>query len=78
MHDLAMTKYDQAWSNFPVDAKAPLTRSGSIWNRTRTVWIGFAFTRELMEPFHTELLAVPELVHLEIRPRTEPNQKVLV
>ena len=43
-----------------------------------TVRIGLAFTRELMEPFHTELLAVPELVHLESRSRTEPNQKVLV
>ena len=34
--------------------------NGSMWNRTRTVRIGLAFTRELMEPFHTELLAVPE------------------
>ena len=25
-----------------------------MWNRTRTVRIGLAFTRELMEPFHTE------------------------
>ena len=30
------------------------------------------------ETFHTELLAVPELVHLESRSRTEPNQKVLI
>ena len=52
--------------------------NGSMWNRTRTVRIGLAFTRELMEPFHTELLAVPELVHLESRSRKEPNQKVLV
>ena len=28
-----------------------------------------------MEPFHTEQLAVPELVHLESRSRMEPNQK---
>ena len=47
--------------------------NGSMWNRTRTVRIGLAFTRELMEPFHTEPLAVPELVHLESRFRTEPN-----
>ena len=46
-----------------------------MWNRTRTVRIGLAFTRELMEPFHTGPLAVPELVHLESRSRTEPNQK---
>ena len=52
--------------------------SGSMWNRTRTVRIGLAFTRELMELFHTEPLAVPELVHLESRSRTDPNQKVLV
>ena len=43
--------------------------------RTRTVRIGLAFTWELMEPFHTELLVVPELVHLESRSRMEPNQK---
>ena len=36
--------------------------NGSMRNRTRTVRIGLAFTRELMEPFYTELLAVPELV----------------
>ena len=52
--------------------------NGSIWNRTRTVRIGLAFTRGLIAPFHTELLAVPELVHLESKSRTEPNQKVLV
>ena len=58
--------------------------NGSMWNRTRTVQIGLAdtdsssFTRELMEPFHIEPLAVPELVHLESRSRTERNQKVLV
>ena len=52
--------------------------NGSLWNRTRTVRIGLAFTRELMEPFHTEPLAVPELVHLESGSSTEPNQKVLV
>ena len=49
-----------------------------MWNRTRTVRIGLAFTRELMEPFYTEPLAVPELVHMEGSSRTEPNQKVLV
>ena len=52
--------------------------NGSMWNRTRTVRIGLAFTRELMEPFYTEPLAVPELVHLESRSRTEPNRKFLV
>ena len=52
--------------------------NGSMWNRTRTVRIGLTFTRELMEPFHTELLAVLELVHLESRSHREPNQKVLV
>jgi len=39
--------------------------NGSKWNRTSTVWIGLAFTRELMEPFQTEPLAVPEQIHLE-------------
>ena len=51
--------------------------NGSVWNRTRTVRIGLAFTRELMEPFHIEPPAVPELVHLESRSRTETNQKFL-
>ena len=47
--------------------------NGSMWNRTRTVRIGLAFTREMMERFHTEPLAVPELVHLESRSRTKPK-----
>ena len=57
--------------------RSHLHGKGSMWNRTGTVRIGFAFTRELMEPFHTEPLAVPELVHLERKSLTEPNQKVL-
>ena len=61
-----------------VDFRPRLHGNGSMWNRTRNVRIGLAFTRELMEPFHTEPLAVPELVHLESRSRTEPNQIVLV
>ena len=36
------------------------------------------FTGELMEPFHTELLFVPERVRLESTSRLEPYQKVLV
>ena len=52
--------------------------NGSEWNRTSTVRIGLAFTRELMESFQTEPLAVPELVHLESRSCMEPNQKVIV
>ena len=63
---------------FVVPIRPRLHGNGSMWNRTRTVRIGLAFTRELMEPFHTELLVVSELVHLESRSRTEPNQKVLV
>ena len=46
-----------------------------MWNRTRTIRIRLAFTREMMKPFHTEPLAVPELVHLESRSRTKPSQK---
>ena len=47
---------------------------GTVPNGTvpKKVRIGFAFTRELMEPFQTELLAVPKPVHLEIRSRVEP------
>ena len=52
--------------------------NGSTWNRTRTVRIGLAFTRELVQPFHTESLTVQEPVHLASRFRTEPNQNVLV
>ena len=63
--------------NFSLLFRPLLHGNGSMWGRTRTVRIGLAFTRELMEPFHIEPLAVPELVHLESRSRTEPNQKVL-
>ena len=48
------------------------------WNRTSMVRIGLALTRELMEPFQTEPLAVPERVHLESRSRMEPNQHVFM
>ena len=50
-----------------METMARLHGNDSMWNRTRTVRIGLAFTRELMEPFHTDPLAVPELVHLESR-----------
>ena len=56
----------------------PCLHGNAMWNHTRTVRIGLGFTWELMETFHTELLAVPELVHLESRIHMEPNQKVLV
>ena len=49
--------------------------NGTVWTRTSNVRIGLGFTRELMEPFQAEPLAVPELVHLEIRSRMEPNKK---
>ena len=44
--------------------------NGSMWNRTRTVRIGLVLTRELMEPFHTEPLAVPELVPHGTEPKS--------
>ena len=47
--------------------------NGSMWSPTSTVRRGSAFTRGLMEPFLTEPLAVPEMVHLESRSRMEPN-----
>ena len=53
--------------------KAPFTRNGSEWNRTSTVRTGLAFTREVIEPLHTEPLAVPEWVHLQNRSRMEPK-----
>ena len=37
-----------------IDFRPRLHGNGSMWNRTRNVRIGLAFTRELMEPFHTE------------------------
>ena len=37
-----------------------------MWNRTRTVRIGLAFTRELMEPLHTELLTRQGEIRLRI------------
>ena len=52
--------------------------NGSKWNRTSSERISLTFTRELMESFQTQLLAVPELFHLESRSHMEPNQKVLV
>ena len=62
-------------ASFGQGLRPRLHGNGSMWNLTRTVQIGLAFTRKLMDPFHTEPLAVPELVHLESRSRTEPNQK---
>ena len=41
-------------SNLVRKFRPRLHRNGSMCNRTRTVRIGLAFTRELMEPFHTE------------------------
>ena len=54
--------------------------TGTVPNGTvpKKVRIGFAFRRELMEPFQTELLAVPKRVHLESRSRLEPYQKFLM
>ena len=37
----------------------------------KSVRIGLAFTRELMESFHAELLSVPKRAHLESRSRLE-------
>ena len=52
--------------------------NGSKWDYTSTVRICLAFTRELVEPFQSEPLEVPELVDLECRSCMEPNQKVLM
>ena len=71
---LLLAFFIAVWSLF----RPRLHGNGSLWNRTRTVRIGLAFTRELLEPFHTELLAVKELVHQESRSGKEPNQKFLV
>jgi len=53
-------------SGFHIILKPRLHGKGFEWNRTSNVQIGLAFTRELMEPFQTEPLAVPELVHLDV------------
>ena len=52
----------------------PVTDRGSVYTGTvpngtvpKQVRIGIAFIRELMEPFQTELLAVPKRVRLESR-----------
>ena len=69
-----------AWQQMFTDMviKPRLQGKDSGRKRTSTVRISLAFTRELMEPFQTEPLAVPELVHLEGRSRMEPNEKALM
>ena len=48
---------------------------GSKWTRASTARIGIAFAGELVEPFQTEPLAVPERVHLESRSRMDQTKK---